>query len=111
MGGKVLLFTKDYLGEGSEDLGRNLMKTFLYVLTQTDVKPKAIYCINSAVKMLVEGSEHIENFKALEAAGVTVSGCGICLDFYGVKEKVQVGTITNLYAIMESMMQETFVTL
>ena len=111
MGGKVLLFTKDYLGEGSEDLGRNLMKTFLYVLTQTDVKPKAIYCINSAVNMLVEGSEHIENFKTLEAAGVSIGGCGICLDFYGVKEKVQVGTITNMYAITESMMQEPFVTL
>ena len=61
--------------------------------------------------MLVEGSEHIENFKALEATGVTVSGCGICLDFYEVKDKVQVGTITNLYAITESMMQEPFVTL
>ena len=108
---KVLLLTKDYLGEGSEELGRNLMKSFLYVLTEADVKPKAIYCINSAVNMLVEGSEHIENFKALESAGVTIGGCGICLDFYEVKDKVQVRTVTNLYAITESMMQEPFVTL
>lgn len=111
VGDKVLLLTKDYLGEGSEELGRNLMKSFLYVLTEADVKPKAIYCINSAVNMLVEGSEHIENFKALESAGVTIGGCGICLDFYEVKDKVQVGTVTNLYAITESMMQEPFVTL
>ena len=111
VGDKVLLLTKDYLGEGSEELGRNLMKSFLYVLTEADVKPKAIYCINSAVKMLVEGSEHIENFKALESSGVTIGGCGICLDFYEVKDKVQVGTVTNLYAITESMMQEPFVTL
>ena len=111
VGDKVLLLTKDYLGEGSEELGRNLMKSFLYVLTKADVKPKAIYCINSAVNMLVEGSEHIENFKALESAGVTIGGCGICLDFYEVKDKVQVGTVTNLYAITESMMQEPFVTL
>lgn len=111
VGDKVLLLTKDYLGEGSGELGRNLMKSFLYVLTEADVKPKAIYCINSAVKMLVEGSEHIENFKALESAGVTIGGCGICLDFYEVKDKVQVGTVTNLYAITESMMQEPFVTL
>ena len=111
VGDKVLLLTKDYLGEGSEELGRNLMKSFLYVLTEADVKPKAIYCINSAVNMLVEGSEHIENFKALESVGVTIGGCGICLDFYEVKDKVQVGTITNLYAITESMMQEPFVTL
>lgn len=111
VGDKVLLLTKDYLGEGSEELGHNLMKSFLYVLTEADVKPKAIYCINSAVNMLVEGSEHIENFKALESAGVTIGGCGICLDFYEVKDKVQVGTVTNLYAITESMMQEPFVTL
>ena len=111
VGDKVLLLTRDYLGEGSEELGRNLMKSFLYVLTEADVKPKAIYCINSAVNMLVEGSEHIENFKALESAGVTIGGCGICLDFYEVKDKVQVGTVTNLYAITESMMQEPFVTL
>ena len=111
VGDKVLLLTKDYLGEGSEELGRNLMKSFLYVLTEADVKPKAIYCINSAVNMLVEGSEHIENFKALESSGVTIGGCGICLDFYEVKDKVQVGTVTNLYAITESMMQEPFVTL
>ena len=111
VGDKVLLLTKDYLGEGSEELGRNLMKTLLYVLTEADVKPKAIYCINSAVNMLVTGSEHLDNLTALEAAGVTIAGCGICLDFYGVKDKVQVGTITNLYAITESMMQEPFVTL
>lgn len=111
VGDKVLLLTKDYLGEGSEELGRNLMKSFLYVLTEADVKPKAIYCINSAVNMLVTGSEHIENFKALESSGVTIGGCGICLDFYEVKDKVQVGTVTNLYAITESMMQEPFVTL
>ena len=111
VGDKVLLLTKDYLGEGSEELGRTLMKSFLYVLTEADVKPKAIYCINSAVNMLVTGSEHIENFKALESSGVTIGGCGICLDFYEVKDKVQVGTVTNLYAITESMMQEPFVTL
>ena len=111
VGEKVLLLTKDYLGEGSEELGRNLMKSFLYVLTEADVKLKAIYCINSAVNMLVTGSDHLDNLTALEAAGVTIAGCGICLDFYGVKDKVQVGTITNLYAITESLLQEQVVTL
>ena len=111
VGEKVLLLTKDYLGEGSEELGRNLMKSFLYVLTEADVKPKAIYCINSAVNMLVTGSEHLDNLTALEAAGVTIAGCGICLDFYGVKDNVQVGAITNLYAITESLLQEQVVTL
>lgn len=110
-GGKVLLMTKDYLGESNQELGRNLMKTFFYCLTEADVKPKAIYFINSAVLMVGPNSPHLENLKALEAAGVEIAACGICLDFYRLKEEVQVGSITNLYAITDAMMQESMVTL
>lgn len=111
VGGRVLLMTKDYLGEGSEELGRSLMKTFWFCLTEADVKPKKIFFINSSVKMVAEGSEHLENLQALADAGVEIAACGICLDFYGLKESVKVGTITNMYVISDSMMTEAMVTL
>lgn len=111
VGGRVLLMTKDYLGEGSEELGRSLMKTFWFCLTEADVKPKKIFFINSGVKMVAEGSEHLENLQALADAGVEIAACGICLDFYGLKESVKVGTITNMYVISDSMMTEAMVTL
>ena len=38
-GNRVVLMTKDYLGEGSEELGRNLMKTFWVCMLEADVKP------------------------------------------------------------------------
>ena len=38
-GNRVILMTKDYLGEGSEELGRNLMKTFWVCMLEADVKP------------------------------------------------------------------------
>ena len=36
-GNRVILMTKDYLGEGSEELGRNLMKTFWVCMLEADV--------------------------------------------------------------------------
>ena len=29
--------------------------------------------------------------------------CGTCLDFYGIKDKLAVGTVTNMYEIVETM--------
>lgn len=111
VGGKVLLVTKDYLGEGNQELGRTLMKTFWFCLTEADVKPAKVFFINSGVKMVTEGSEHLENLQKLVDAGVEIAACGICLDFYGLKEKVAVGSITNLYAITDAMMMESMITL
>lgn len=61
--------------------------------------------------MVTEGSEHLENLQKLVDAGVEIAACGICLDFYGLKEKVAVGSITNLYAITDAMMMESMITL
>ena len=41
--------------------------------------------------------------KLLESEGVTVLTCGTCLDFYGLKEKLAVGGVTNMYDIVERM--------
>ena len=61
--------------------------------------------------MVAEGSVHLDNLKALADAGVEIAACGICLDFYGLKEKVAVGSITNLYAISDDLLTEATVEL
>ena len=110
-GNRVILMTKDYLGEGSEELGRNLMKTFWVCMVEADLKPSKIYFINSSVKMVTNDSVHLENIKKLAAAGVEIAACGICLDFYGVKENVGVGSITNMYAITDAILGDNIVKL
>ena len=110
-GNRVILMTKDYLGEGSEELGRNLMKTFWVCMVEADVKPSKIYFINSSVKMVTNDSVHLENIKKLVDAGVEIAACGICLDFYGVKENVGVGSITNMYAITDSILGDNIIKL
>ena len=110
-GNRVILMTKDYLGEGSEELGRNLMKTFWVCMVEADVKPSKIYFINSSVKMVTNDSVHLENIKKLADAGVEIAACGICLDYFGVKEELGVGSITNMYAITDSILGENVVKL
>lgn len=110
-GNRVILMTKDYLGEGSEELGRNLMKTFWVCMVEADVKPSKIYFINSSVKMVTNDSVHLEHIKKLADAGVDIAACGICLDYYGVKDQVGVGSITNLYAITDAIVGENLVKL
>ena len=108
---RVVLMTKDYLGEGSEELGRNLMKTFWVCMLEADVKPAKIYFINSGVKMVVNDSIHLENIKKLAELGVEIAACGICLDFFGIKDELGVGSITNMYAITDSILGDNIVKL
>ena len=110
-GNRIILMTKDYLGEGSEELGRNLMKTFWVCLLEADVKPSKIYFINSSVKMVVNDSVHLENIKKLAELGVEIAACGICLDFFGVKDELGVGSITNMYAITDSIIGDNIIKL
>ena len=110
-GNRVILMTKDYLGEGSEELGHNLMKTFWVCMLEADIKPSKIYFINSSVKMVVNDSVHLENIKKLADLGVEIAACGICLDYFGVKEELGVGSITNMYAITDSILGEHVVKL
>ena len=43
--------------------------------------------------------------KALEAQGVEIQTCGTCLNFYGLTEKLAVGSVTNMYSIVEKLTQ------
>ena len=42
---------------------------------------------------------------ALEAQGVEIMTCGTCLNFYGLTEKLAVGSVTNMYTIVEKLTQ------
>ena len=41
--------------------------------------------------------------KHLEEKGVEVYACGACLNYYGLTDKVAVGSITNMFRIVEMM--------
>ena len=75
----------------------------LYALTQQDELPDTILCYNGGAKLTCEGSESLEDLKDLAARGVEILTCGTCLNFYGITEKLQIGSVTNMYDIVERM--------
>ena len=99
----VAVISSPNMGDGDEELGRTLMKGFIYALSQQDVLPETILFYNGGAALSCEGSPALEDLKSLEAQGVEILTCGTCLDFYGLKDKLQVGDVTNMYVIVEKM--------
>lgn len=101
--GLLVVLSANTMGSGDEKLGTALMKAFVFALTKQDRLPETILCYNSGAYLTCEGADTLEDLKALEAEGVTVLTCGTCLDFYGLKDKLAVGGVTNMYDIVERM--------
>lgn len=99
---KGFVIGSDKLGKGSDDLGRVLMKSFLYTLSETKPYPSFLIFLNSGVKLTVAGSESLDDLKKLESSGVKIVSCGTCLDFFEIKDKLEVGNISNMYDIVET---------
>ena len=101
----VVAISSDKMGIGADDLGKSLLKAFVFALTQQDKLPKTILFYNGGAALTCEGSPMLEDLKALEAQGVEIMTCGTCLNFYGLTEKLAVGSVTNMYAIVEKLTQ------
>ena len=95
------MITSDRLGDGPEELGRLLMKNFIHTLLETGRLPTRMLFLNSGVFLTCEGSEVLEALGKLHGMGVEIFSCGLCLDFFKIKEKLRVGTTTNMLATAE----------
>lgn len=101
--GTVAAIGSDRMGEGSDELGHILMKSFIFAVTQLDVLPDKMLFYNGGAKLTVEGSECLEDLKNLAEQGVEILTCGTCLDYYGLKDKLAIGGVTNMYTIVETL--------
>ena len=101
--GMLVVLSANVMGSGDPKLGTSLMKAFVFALTKQDQLPDTILCYNTGAYLTCEGADTLEDLKLLESEGVTILTCGTCLDFYGLKEKLAVGSVTNMYDIVERM--------
>ena len=99
----VVVISSAAMGNGNDELGHTLMKGFLYALSQLEKLPEKILFYNGGVTWTTEGSDSLEDLKSMEEQGVEILSCGTCLNFYGLTDKLKVGSVTNMYDIVESM--------
>lgn len=99
----VVVISSDRMGEGNDALGKVLIKGFIFAVSQLDKLPKTILFYNGGATLTAEGSDSLADLKNMEEHGVEIMTCGTCLDYYGLKEKLAVGTVTNMYSIVEKL--------
>lgn len=107
----VYLITQSTLGHGSEELGGVLIKSFFFTLQAGSEIPAAVMFINSGVKLAVAGSPVLEHLQTLSSKGTAIMACGTCLDYYGLKEQLVIGEISNMYAILDKLNMGKAITL
>lgn len=106
---KVVVIRSNVMGEGDPELGKVLIKGFIYALSQQEELPKTILFYNGGAYLTCEGSASLDDLKELEHRGVKILTCGTCLNFYGLSEKLKVGEVTNMYEIAATMSKASLI--
>jgi selenium metabolism protein YedF len=105
----VLLLADNLLGTGDDKLGSILMEGFISSLKEQEKVPDKILLMNAGVKLAVEGSASLEPLRAMIDRGSEIMVCGTCLDFFGLKEKLAVGMVSNMFDIQRTLLEASSV--
>ncbi|MDR3166040.1 MAG: sulfurtransferase-like selenium metabolism protein YedF [Synergistaceae bacterium] len=101
--GLIVVISRNTMGEGAEELGKILIKGFIYSLTELPVLPECLIFFNSGAYLTSDGSNTIDDLRKMEERGVEIFTCGTCVNYYGLQDKLAVGAITDMYGITEKM--------
>ena len=102
-GPTIIFIGSDQMGSGDAKLGQILMKNFIFTLIESDTTPDAIYFVNSGVKLTTGGSDVVEPLEELANHGVDIASCGLCLEFFEVKDSLAVGRISNMLELVNAL--------
>lgn len=95
----TVVIKSEFMGDGDPTLGALLMRSCINSLSELDSLPSAIVIYNGGVRLAIEGTDTAESLQKLSKQGVEIIVCGTCVDFYGIKDRLAVGTISNMYKI------------
>ena len=98
-GNTVVFIGAQTMGSGDDDLGRVLMKNFIITLLERENPPESVLLVNAGVKLVCQGSEVVEALEELACRGSDIAACGLCLDYFHLKDQVAVGRVTNMLDI------------
>lgn len=101
---QIMVIASDQLGSGPADLGQLLLKNFIISLLDQTHLPDRILFLNTGIHLAIDGSEVLEALLTLEKRGVELFSCGLCLDYFGKKELLRAGVVTNMFSTVESLL-------
>ena len=84
--------------KNSQELGKTLMKSFIYSLTELNIKPNTLLFFNSGALLTAGDSGTLGDLRTLENTGTRILTCGACVNYYKLPNPA-VGDITNMIEI------------
>ena len=99
--GRAFIIGRNTMGDGSQELGKVLIKGFIYSLTELPVPPQVLIFFNSGAFLTSEGANTLADLKALEEKGTEILTCGTCINYYNLRDEPLVGAVANMYEIAE----------
>lgn len=100
-GPAIFAFGSASMGQGNPELGHILVKGLIYALSQQEKVPACCLFFNDGARLTCQGSDTVEDIRALERRGCAILTCGTCLDFHHLRDALAVGSVTNLYEIAQ----------
>jgi len=97
----AVVIGRNTMGSGAEDLGKILIKGFIYSLSELAVPPKHVIFLNSGAYLTTDGANTVDDLRTLEAKGTEILTCGTCANFYELQDNLAVGKITDMFGITE----------
>ena len=101
----VILLTREGLGSGAPELQLALLGKYLGLLLAGGLTPRALCFYTEGVHLVCEGSSLLEALRLLEQHGCRLLVCTTCLEFYGLKDKLRVGTACAMPDILSAQLE------
>ena len=99
--GTVIFLGKDTFGAGDEEFSKTLLNLFLQTAFESGLHPRAILMANSGVRLMAKNSPALKVLNDFKGNGCEVLACGLCVDYYKLKDDIPKEQITNMFAICE----------
>jgi selenium metabolism protein YedF len=103
VGKTVVCVSSEGMGRGDDGLGQVLMAAFLDTLAQFKDEISHLIFLNAGVKLTVADSKMLEQLQQMEQVGAKILVCGTCLNHFGIQDSRAVGTVSNMYEIVDTL--------
>ena len=108
-GDYIVVISSDKMGDGDPELGKILIKGYISTLSEADRVPDEIIFYNSGVLLTRKDSSVAELLLKLSEMNVKITICGTCADFYGIKQEIVTGQISNMFYISDKLSKAALV--
>ena len=96
------------LSIGSDrQVGKVLLETYIYTLSELEFLPKSIILFNEAVLLTLPVSDCYLYLKRLQDRGVEVLVCDTSATYYNIVKKMQIGKLIGMKTIIEKQLGTT----